>query len=130
MARELYALQEEILGDEALASKIGWATRWEPHTYEIQTIRSAPLHDALEAALDLVDYHDQQPDYRRRPLWHHLVAVSVADVGLVDPARVRARLGHQSEHHVALDTYGAVKNALRSRTINDQETTSWDGRRV
>jgi hypothetical protein len=130
MARELYALQEEILGDEALASKIGWATRWEPHTYEIQTIRSAPLHDALEAALDLVDYHDQQPDYRRRPLWHHLVAVSVADVGLVDTARVRARLGHQSEHHVALDTYGAVKNALRSRTINDQETTSWDGRRV
>jgi hypothetical protein len=129
-ARELYELQEEILGDEALASKIGWATCWRPHTYEIQTIRSAPLHDALEAALDLVDYHGEQPDYRRRPLWHHLVAVSVADVGLVDPARVRARLGHQPEHRVALDTYGAVKSALRSRTLNDQETTSRNGRRV
>lgn len=129
-ARELYELQEEILNDEALASKIGWTTRWRPHTHEIQTISSAPLHDALEVALDLVDYHDEQPDNRPRPLWHHLVAVSVADVGLVDPARVRARLGHQPEHRMALDTYGAVKSELRSRTLNDRETTSQDGWRV
>lgn len=129
-ARELYELQEEILRDEALASKIGWAACWGPHTYEVQTIRSAPLHDALEAALDLVDHNDEQPDSRSRPLWHHLVAVSAADAGLIDPARVRARLGHQPEHRVALDTYSAVKSALRSRTLNDQEKISRNGQRV
>jgi hypothetical protein len=130
-ARELYELQEEVLRDEALASKIGWATRWGPRTYEeVQTVKSAPLHDALEAALDLVDYHREQSSCRARPLWHHLVAVSAADAGLIDPARVRARLGHQPEHRVALDTYDAVKSSLRSRTLNDQEKISRDGRRA
>jgi len=118
-AREIYELQEQLLCDDALASKISWATRWGSHTREPQTVKSAPLHDALEAALDLVDYHDEPAEELARPLWYHLAAVSAADAGLIDPARVQAVLGRQPEHLTALEAHRAVKRLSRSLTLED-----------
>ena len=129
--RELYELQEQILRDDTLATKISWATSWGAHARESQTIKSAPLHDALKAALDLVGYHDEQADVRARPLWYHLVAVSAADSGLIDPTRIRAQLGRQPEHHAALAAYHAAKSLSRSLTLDDQRReVDHDSRRV
>jgi hypothetical protein len=130
--RELYELQEQILRDDILATKISWATSWGSHTHESQTVKSAPLHAALKAALELVDYHDEQADVRApRPLWYHLVAVSAADACLIDPARMRAQLGRQPEHHVALEAYHAAKSLSRSLTLDDQQReVDHDSRRV
>jgi hypothetical protein len=119
-ARELYELQEEILQDDVLASKISWMTRWGSHAHEPQTIKSAPLHDALEAALELTDHRGEQTDDRVRPLWYHLAVVSAADAGLIDPAQVRARFGRQTGHHVSLEAYQAAKNLSRSLTLEDK----------
>ena len=119
--RELYELQEQILRDDTLATNISWATSWGSHAHESQTVKSAPLHDALKAALELVDYHDEPADVRARPLWYHLVAVSAADARLIDPARIRAQLGRQPEHHVALEAYHAAKSLSRSLTLDDQQ---------
>ena len=119
--RELYELQEQILRDDTLATKISWATSWGSHAHKSQTVKSAPLHDALKAALELVDYHDEQADVRARPLWYHLVAVSAADAGLIDPAHIRAQLGRQPEHHAALEAYHAAKSLSRSLTLDDQQ---------
>jgi hypothetical protein len=119
-AREIYNLQEQLLRDDALASKIGWATCWGSHTREFQTVKSAPLHDALEAALDLVDYQDEPAGDRARPLWYHLVAVSAADAGLIDAARVHALLGSQPEYLRALEAHRAAKRLSRSLTLKDR----------
>lgn len=119
-ARELYELQEEILRDDVLASKISWMTRWGSHVHEPQTIKSAPLHDALEAALELIDHHDEQTDGRARPLWYHLAVVSAADAGLIDPAHVRARFGRQTEHRASLEAYQAAKTLSRLLTLEDR----------
>jgi hypothetical protein len=119
--RELYEFQEQLLHDDALASKIGWATRWGSQTTsEFQTVKSAPLHDALEAALDLVDYHDEQDVGRARPLWYHLAAVSAADAGLIDPGRVHDLLGRQPEHLAAVKAHHAAKRLSRSLTLEDR----------
>jgi hypothetical protein len=118
--RELYELQEQLLRDDAVASKIGWATRWGSQAPEFQTVKSAPLHDALEAALDLVDYHDEQAAGRPRPLWYHLAAVSAADAGLIDPDRVHEVLGRQPEHLTALEAHRAAKRLSRSLTLEDR----------
>jgi hypothetical protein len=129
--RELYELQEQILRDDALASKISWATSWGSHAHESQTVKSAPLHDALKAALELVDHHDERADVRARPLWYHLVAVSAADAGLIDPARIQAQLGRQPEYHAALKAYHAAKSLSRSLTLDDQRReVDHDSRRV
>ena len=116
-ARELYQLQEEILDNDALASKISWAARWDARVHESRTVKSEPLHDALEAALDLIDDLEDQTDIRARPLWYHLVAVSAADIGLISPVMVRTRLGRQPEHIKAHEAYQATKTSARSRKL-------------
>src|SRR5215204_1375037 len=67
-ARKLYELQEEILCDDVLASKISWAAGWRSRALEPQTVKSAPLHDALKAALELVDNHGESEGVRTPPL--------------------------------------------------------------
>ena len=119
-ARELYDLQESILDNDALASKISWASDWDSRVGASNTVKSEPLHDALEAALDLIDDRGDQAELRIRPLWYHLVAVSAADVGLVSPVMVRTRLGQQPEHVVAYDAYHAAKTSVSSRTLHDR----------
>jgi hypothetical protein len=119
-ARELYEIQEEILRDDVLASKISWMTRWGSHAHEPQTIKSAPLHDALEAALELIDDHGKQTGGMVRPLWYHLAVVSAADAGLIDSAHVGARFGRQTEHHACLEAYQAAKTLSRSLTLEDR----------
>lgn len=117
-ARKLYELQEEVLGDSDLASKISRATGWVSHARQLQGVDDASLHDALEAALDLIDPQDTHAAHRTRPLWHHLAAVSAADAGLVDPDSVEMQLGKQPDHLTALETYDAAKTSLRSRTFD------------
>jgi hypothetical protein len=119
-AHELYELQEEILRDDVLASKISWMTHWGSHAHETQTIKSAPLHDALEAALELIDYRGEQTDDWVRPLWYHLAAVSAADAGLIDSARVRTLFGHQTEHRASVEAYQAAKTLSRLLTLEDK----------
>jgi hypothetical protein len=95
-------------------------THWGSHAHESQTIKSAPLHDALKAALELIDHNGEQPDGRTRPLWYHLAVVSAADAGLIDPAHVRARFGSQTEHRVSLEAYQGAKDLSRSLTLEDK----------
>lgn len=119
-ARELYDLQERILDNDALASKIRWASDWDSRARDANTVKSEPLHDALEAALDLIDDREEQGEMHIRPLWYHLVAVSAADMGLLPPAMIHRRLGQQPDYIVAHEAYHAAKTSVRSRTLYDQ----------
>jgi|SRR5215207_7565304 len=112
-ARKLYELQEEILCDDVLASKISWAAGWRSRGREPQTVKSAPLHDALEAALDLVGYHGESGGARARPLWYCIVAVSAADAKMIDRSRVTMQLRDGAGHREALEAYGAARRSLR-----------------
>lgn len=112
-ARKLYKLQQEILGDEALSSKIRWTVSPRARVQEHQTVRSAPLHDALRAALDLIEGEGEGPRVRARPLWHWIVAVSGAEAGIIggqDPARVPP--GERDAYRAALEAYAEAKVEL------------------
>lgn len=104
-ARKLYELQEEILRDDVLASKISWAASRRAPAREPQTVKSAPLHDALRAALDLVDEHAKDSRVQTRPLWYWVVAVSAADARMLDyPARVPVEVGDLDDGRTAAKT--------------------------
>jgi hypothetical protein len=118
-ARELYDLQERILDNDALASKISWASDWDSRARDANTVKSEPLHDSLEAALDLID-NREEARMQIRPLWYYLVAVSAADMGLLPAAMIRTRLGQQPEYAVACEAYRAAKTSVRSRTLYDR----------
>src|SRR5215212_808466 len=113
-ARKLYELQEEILHDDVLASKISWAAGWRSRAHEPQTVKSAPLHDALKAALDLVDNDGESEGVRTPPLWYYIVAVSAADAKMIDPAHVSMQLRDGAEHRAAIEAHDAAKRALRA----------------
>src|SRR5215217_2307002 len=112
-ARKLYELQEEILCDDVLASKISWAAGWSSRAHEPQTVKSAPLHDALKAALELVDNHDESEGVRTPPLWYYIVAVSAADAKMIDPTHLSMQLRDGAEHRAAVEAYDVAKRALR-----------------
>jgi hypothetical protein len=112
-ARKLYELQEEILCDDVLASKISWAAGWRSRALEPQTVKSAPLHDALKAALELVDNHGESEDVRTPPLWYYIVAVSAADAKMIDPTHLSMQLRDGAEHRAAVEAYDVAKRALR-----------------
>ncbi len=114
-ARELYELQQEILRDDVLASKISWAAGWRSSRAhdEPQTVKSAPLHDALKAALDLVDNDGESEGVRTPPLWHYIVAVSAADAKMIDPAQVSLQLRDGAEHRAAVEAYDDARRVLR-----------------
>lgn len=112
-ARKLYELQGEILRDDVLASKISWAAGWRSRAREPQTVKSAPLHDALKAALDLVDNHSEGEGVRTPPLWHYIVAASAADAKMIDPAHVSIQLRDGAEHRAAAEAYDAARRSLR-----------------
>ena len=118
-ARKLYELQEEILCDDVLASKISWAAGWRSRAQEPQTVKSAPLHDALKAALDLVDNHGEGEGLRTPPLWHYIVAVSAADAKMIDPSHVSMQLRDGAEHSAAAEAYDAAKRSLRKLDDHD-----------
>ena len=117
-ARELYELQQEILCDEVLASKISWAAGWRSRANEPQTVKSAPLHDALKAALDLVDNDGDSEGVRTPPPWYYIVAVSAADAKMIDPAQVSLHLRDGAEHRAAVEAYDDARRALRM--LDDQ----------
>jgi hypothetical protein len=112
-ARKLYELQEEILCDDVLASKISWAAGWRSRAHEPQTVKSAPLHDALKAALELVDNHGESEGVRTPPLWYYIVAVSAADAKMIDPTHLSMQLRDGAEHRAAVEAYDVAKRALR-----------------
>ncbi|HET6688824.1 MAG TPA: hypothetical protein VFG82_05595, partial [Rubrobacter sp.] len=120
-ARKLYELQEEILCDDVLASKISWAAGWRSRAHEPQTVKSAPLHDALKAALELVDDHGESEGVRTPPLWYYIVAVSAADSKMVDPTHLSMRLRDGVEHRAALEAYDLAKRTLRMLEDHDRE---------
>ena len=123
MAHELYELQEEVMRDGALASKIGWSTGLGSRGNELQTVESAPLHDALGAALQLVDQGEQGGAREDGPVsssWYHLAVVGAADGGLIDPAHIRRHLGDRIGHRTALQAYRAAKSQPLSQTIDDR----------
>ena len=110
-ARKLYELQEEILCDDVLASKISWAAGWRSRAHEPQTVKSAPLHDALKAALELVDNHGESEGVRTPPLWYYIVAVSAADAKMIDPTHLSMQLRDGHEHRAAVEAYDVAKRA-------------------
>jgi hypothetical protein len=112
-ARKLYELQQEILCDDVLASKISWAAGWRSRPHEPQTVKSAPLHDALKAALELVDNDVESEGERTPPLWYYIVAVSAADAKMIDPAQVSKQLRDGPEHRAAVEAYDSAKRLLR-----------------
>jgi hypothetical protein len=118
-ARELYELQEEILCDDVLASKISWAAGWRSRAHEPQTVKSAPLHDALKAALELVDNPGESEGVRKVPLWNYIVAVSAADAKMIDSAHLSRQLRDGAEQRAAVEAYGAAKRALRMLDDHD-----------
>jgi len=112
-ARRLYELQQEILCDDVLASRISWAAGWRSRAHEPQTVKSAPLHDALKAALDLVDNDGESEGVRTPPHWYYIVAVGAADAKMIDPAHVSMQLRDGSEYRAAIEAYDAAKRALQ-----------------
>ncbi len=106
--------------NDALASKISWAIHRDSHIRDSKTVKSEPLHDALEAALDLIDNQGDRAEVQARPLWYHLVAVSAADIGLLAPSMIRIRLGRQPEYVLASEAYYSAKTSVRSRTLYDR----------
>ena len=120
-ARKLYELQEEVLSDEYLLSKMNWVTAWGSHARQPQGVDDATLHEALEATLDLMDPRDGHADDYTRPFWHHLAAVSAADVELIEKDAVEAQLGREPGYLTALQAYETAKISLRSRTSDARE---------
>jgi hypothetical protein len=119
-ARELYELQEEILRDKALSSKISWAVNLRSRAQEYQTVRSAPLHHALRAALDLIDRQGQHPRIQARPLWHWIAAVSAADAKLIDPP-APVELEGQDGYRSAVEAHRAATTTLQKLETEDRE---------
>jgi hypothetical protein len=118
-ARKLYELQEEILCDDVLASKISWAAGWRSRALEPQTVKSAPLHDALKAALELVDNHGESEGVRTPPLWYYIVAVSAADAKMLDSTHLSMQLRDGAERRAAVEAYDAAKRVLRMLEDHD-----------
>jgi hypothetical protein len=113
-ARKLYELQKDILCNDALSSKISWAVSLRSHAQEHQTVKSAPLHDALRAALDLIDNQCDGPRIQTRPLWHCIAAVGAADAKLMDPSAVApVQLEAQDEYITAVEAYRAAKTSMQ-----------------
>jgi hypothetical protein len=122
-ARKLYELQEEILGDDALASKISWAAGLRSRASEPQTVKSAPLHDALRAALDLIDENANVVPMETRPLWYWIAAVSAVDAKIIDPSVLESvPPGDYDEYRTAVDAYCAAKVSMQ--TLDDIERRS------
>ena len=118
-ARKLYELQEEILCDDVLASKISWAAGWRSRAHEPQTVKSAPLHDALKVALELVDNHGESEDVRTPPLWYYIVAVSATDAKMIDSTHLSMQLRDGTERRAAVEAYDAAKRVLRMLEDHD-----------
>jgi hypothetical protein len=86
---------------------------WRSRADEPQTVKSAPLHDALKAALELVDNHGKSEGVRTPPLWYYIVAVSAADAKMIDPTHLSMQLRDGAEHRAAVEAYDAAKRALQ-----------------
>jgi len=119
-ARKLYELQEEILGDDVLASKISWAAGVRSRASEPQTVKSAPLHDALRAALDLIDDHENDVPMGTRPLWYWIAAVSAADAKIIDPpVHASVQPGDYDGYRAAVDAYYAARISIQTSEDDD-----------
>ena len=119
-ARKLYELQEEILSDDVLASKISWAAGLRSRAREPQTVKSAPLHDALRAALDLIDDTGNIVPMETRPLWYWIAAVSAADAKIIDlPVHALVPPGDRDGYRAAVDAYYAAKRSMQ--TLEDRD---------
>lgn len=111
-ARKLYELQEEILRDDTLASNISWAASQRSRAPGSETVKSAPLHDVLRAALDLIDEQAKGSRIQSRPLWYWIVAVSAADAHIIVPLGSAERLENQDEYRTAAEAYRNAKTSL------------------
>jgi hypothetical protein len=121
-ASKLYKLQKEILCDDALSSKISWAASLRSSAQGQQTVKSAPLHEALRAALDLIDHEGESSRMQTRPLWHWIVAVSAADAEIIDPLYLdRVRPDEQEGYRTAVEAYSEAKMSLRVPEHGDRE---------
>jgi hypothetical protein len=119
-ARKLYELQEEILGDDVLASKISWAAGLRSRAGEPQTVKSAPLHDALRAALDLIDDNGNDVPVESRPLWYWIAAVSAADAKIVDsPIHPSVHPDDYDGYRAAVDAYHAARTSIQTSGDGD-----------
>src|SRR5215212_9440888 len=119
-ARKLYELQGEILRDDVLASKISWAAGWRSRAREPQTVKSAPLHDALKAALDLIDDHVNDVPMETRPLWYWIAAVSAADAQIIDPpVHASVQPDYYDGYRVAFDAYYAARTSIQTSEDGD-----------
>jgi len=124
-ALKLYELQEEILGDDVLASKISWAAGLRSRAREPQTVKSAPLHDALRAALYLIDDRGNEVRMETRPPWYWIAAVSAADAKIIDPPTPTSlRPGDHEGYRGAVDAYYAAKSSRQTLDKHDRDRRS------
>jgi hypothetical protein len=130
-ARKLYELQEEILGDDVLASRISWAAGLRSRASEPQTVKSAPLHDALRAALDLIDDHGNDVTTETRPPWYWIAAVSAADAKIIDPPTpASVPPGDYDGYRAAVDAYRAAKTSMLTQEEDRERRTTYDNPRI
>ncbi len=87
---------------------------------EHQTVKSAPLHDALRAALDLIDHQYEGSRIQARPLWHWIAAVSAADAKMIDPSALApVQRDDRDEYRTAVEAYRSAKTSLRKLEADD-----------
>lgn len=116
-ARELYDMEQEILRDEVLASKLRSSLRRRADIAGTPPLYVAPLQDALKAALDLTDTLGVGQEAKARPLWFHLTAVAAEDAGLLDGDGAWRRFGNEEERSAAEEAYRLAKGRLRSQVF-------------
>lgn len=131
-ARELYKLQKEVMNDEQIGSKLHWTREWraEHSADRIQDMRSSPLPDALEAALDLAEHCPfgegvlaEEPRRPGWPLWYYFAAVSAGEAALLDRnlvAEKAAEAGDQAALLKAQRAHEVARNAARSLTLSKE----------
>lgn len=114
-ARELHDMEEEILRDEELASKIRSSLQRRADTGDVRPLYVAPLQDALKAALDLTDTQGCRAE--KRPVWFHLAALAAVDAGLVDWSGTLEQFGNGEERSAAVEAYRSAKGRLSSQVF-------------
>jgi hypothetical protein len=124
-AIELYRLRRVVARDSVLGSRIRWDKDWASACRGSENIESDPLHDALAAALNLLDYDAANPKEAEnvplRPLWYHLAVVGAVDAGLLARNHSEDHLEHRPARDEALTAYEVAKASANLLSVGTRE---------
>ena len=117
MVKELHSLHKSVIRSGDHASQLGWPKDLSGSS-RLETVTSAPLHDALEASLALTsavrDEAQLTPDRFASSDWYHLAAVAAADAGVARPRDIRANAPAIGlVRHRVLNAYRTAKDSAR-----------------